>query len=323
MSYKDYLLSNHSNYIKIKDMLDLIYPLSSNNPNVDIYTRTIIGDDKILGEKTISIVMTCCNRSEQTYYTLSTIKKSFYKNVQVILVDDSNIDLIDVSKLESFGLYIDYIHIHSKYWLNPCINYNIGFKYIRGGKIIIQNAEVCHIDDVINFVANNLVDEIYDVFNVMSLPNIEANKKLYLIDPIYSNYNQLIGLSFGSGIPWYQHHQHRNLCYHFLTAITRNTFDKVGGFDIDFAFGIEYDDNQLLMSIKIAGIELKNVVYPVMGIHQWHARSSVGSGTTNPSNLPLLQFKQDYFNKNNNYISFTDISLEEMNNILSEYSQSS
>ena len=50
-----------------------------NIPNIPIY------DD------TISIVMTSSNRSKQVYYTLKTIEKCSFKNIHLIIVDDSNI----------------------------------------------------------------------------------------------------------------------------------------------------------------------------------------------------------------------------------------
>jgi glycosyltransferase involved in cell wall biosynthesis len=100
--------------------------------------------------ETISIVMTACNRSKQTYFTLQTIQNSSHKAIQIILVDDSDAEPITKEELEKYPFYIDFISIkmQNKKWVNPVVNYNIGFEYIRGSKVVIQNAEVCHVGDV-------------------------------------------------------------------------------------------------------------------------------------------------------------------------------
>ena len=81
-----------------------------------------------LPDNTISIVMTSSNRSKQTYFTLRSISNSAHKNVHVVLVDDSDVDHVDITKLSTnFGFYIDFIRIkrENKNWVNPVVNYNI------------------------------------------------------------------------------------------------------------------------------------------------------------------------------------------------------
>ena len=45
-----------------------------------------------LHDKKISIVMTAYNRKKQLLFTLETINKSTYKNIEIIIVDDCSID---------------------------------------------------------------------------------------------------------------------------------------------------------------------------------------------------------------------------------------
>jgi hypothetical protein len=52
-----------------------------------------------------------CNRSKQVYYTLKTIEKCTFKNIQVILVNDSDIDPIKKEELKKYPFYIDFIII--------------------------------------------------------------------------------------------------------------------------------------------------------------------------------------------------------------------
>ena len=169
--------------------------------------------------------MTSSNRSKQTYFTLSTLDPLDCK-LQVILVDDSTHDPIDLEKLKEFSFHIDFIQINRdvKNWFNPLVNYNIGFKFIKGSKVIIQNAEVCHIGSVLNFV-KNIIDDNYYVFDVNASSNFETNEKIYnhcgrlneLIDQ--SPYNHLTTEIYNQPLfyRWYQSESNnRNL--HFFNS---------------------------------------------------------------------------------------------------------
>ena len=59
----------------------------------------------------------------------------------MVAADDSDIDKCD----DMFypNLYIVHIIINKKNWINPCINYNIGFNYAECDNVVISNAEVC------------------------------------------------------------------------------------------------------------------------------------------------------------------------------------
>jgi GT2 family glycosyltransferase len=70
-------------------------------------------------------------------------------------------------------------------------------------------------------------------------------------------------------MPWYQHSQFRNCCYHFCTALGRESWAKVGGFDERFAAGVAYDDDDFLRSVRRAGLELK-IRDDLVALHQWH-----------------------------------------------------
>ena len=59
--------------------------------NTEYFTHTVINNNNINNCK-ISIIMTCSNRSKQTYFTLKTISDSKNKDIHIILVDDSDND---------------------------------------------------------------------------------------------------------------------------------------------------------------------------------------------------------------------------------------
>lgn len=254
----------------------------------------------------LSIVMTASDRSEQTYYTLDTIAASAYKNLQIIIVDDSASDPILYEKLIKYPLYITFIEINrqAKCWLNPLVNYNIGFKYIKGDKIIIQNAEVCHIGDIISDMLNRLQDNTYIVYDVRHVNGFSGNKLLY---SSANDYNTVMGLNIYA--MWYQaRHFKRNL--HFLVGLNLETFKRINcEFSYDCTYGFGYDDDDFLLKIVAAGINILTVHHDegnhVFGIHQYHVSSPSSWGYEKESNETLFNIKKAYFNTTNQYMDLT------------------
>lgn len=285
---------------EVKRTLSLLHDVKTLVKNKDskYINHTIINNYEI-NQNTVSIVMTSHNRSKQVYYTLKSISWSKIKDIQIILVDDSTTDPVNPEILKEFPFYIDFISIQNKFWKNPCVNYNIGFDFVQGSKILIQNSEVCHVNDVIQTL-EKIQDNEYFVFDVRTSPNFSFN------DIIYSK-EKLNEFPVGLG-GWYQHHIHRNACYHFLTALTRNTFDIVKGFSYDYAFLSWYDDDDLVFKIRnlnIKIINIKNETEKVGGIHLFH---QTGSDTTAqvPRALELFNKKKEYFSKNGKYFEISD-----------------
>ena len=110
----------------------------------------------------ISIVMAYYNRQAQLGYTLKTINRSAYKDVEIVIVDDFSAEDEQPELIcKQFPeLNFNIIHmrdlVEKKSYCNPCIPYNTGFRASQGDKIIIQNPECCHIGDVISYTAEHL-----------------------------------------------------------------------------------------------------------------------------------------------------------------------
>ncbi len=77
--------------------------------------------------------------------------------------------------------------------------------------------------------------------------------------------------SKGRHFMWYQHSQRRNCCYHFCTALTRENWHRVGGFDERYADGIAYDDNDFRESVRAAGLQFV-VRDDLKTTHLWHPK---------------------------------------------------
>jgi hypothetical protein len=259
-----------------------------------LYVHTRIGDS--LDEYECTIVMTASNRSSQTYKTLDTISKSVSKNIQVVLVDDSKQDGIQIDKLKSYPFAIDFIQIKqdTKCWCNPVVNYNIGFQFIQGKSVVIQNAEVCHVGDVLSFVKKNVLNSnnTYFVFDVRQSANHGSNEQLYTYTDLDISVYDKHSLFEPSA--WYQSAAHNNRALHFLVATDITTFRKIGGFSYDYAFGDSYDDDDFLMKIRKLGIQiisLDNTNVGCGGIHLYHSRPYETWARTIPSNNLIFQSK--------------------------------
>jgi hypothetical protein len=288
------LLTNKDKIFEIKRKVD--------EKNSYLYEHLVI-PNIIINNKTISIIMTASNRSKQTYFTLSTIQNSSFKEIQVIIVDDSDEDPIKKEELEKYPFYIDFISIkkQNKNWINPCVNYNIGFQYIKGSKVVIQNAEVCHVGDVLAYMGNNMIPDNYYICDVRASKSLDAN------DSIYKNNINTIDIYktdelFGN---WLQDKSIMNN-YHYLVGMTLETFNKIKKFSYDYTFGVDYDDNDFLLKIKSKNINIINLFYDEYhfgGIHLFH---KLFNRENIESNNNLYLKKNDFMLKSGEYIDITE-----------------
>jgi len=297
------------NLQKNLDMIPKLRNIVKNNDGY--YIHSYIENREIYND-TISIVMTSCNRSKQVFQTLKTISHSIFKNIQIILVDDSDIDKISIDKLHIYPFYIDFIEIirDKKCWNNPCINYNIGFEYIKGNKVIIQNSEVCHVGDILSYVNKSVKNEDYYIFDVKVSKDFKTNDFIYdipvLSHNIFSN-NDIYNIDICSG--WYQHRIYRNCKYHFLTSMSIETFKKIQSFSYDYAFANSYDDDDLILKIESLGIKMYNVdneIEKVGGIHLYHSTTYTDEELS-IDNSSIISTKKEYYKNTGNYIELYDI----------------
>lgn len=289
----------------LKDNKDLIFEIKNQVESLDnsLFEHVAINEST---SPDISIVMTSSNRSKQTYFTLETFKNSLCKNIHVVIVDDSTHDPIQKDVLEKYPFHIDFIRINrsNKKWHNPLVNYNIGFKFVKGANVIIQNAEVCHVGDVIKFITQYSVKNNYYVFDVIASNSFETNEEIYKMDTSTSNiYNK-----HHLFMMWYQS-RHNNRKFHFLTGMTRETFDLIRNFSYDCTMGTMYDDDDFILKIKSKKIDIINVFHDMSkigGIHLFHDFAVKAWDNNKENNNVLFLIKKKIFNTANYYVDVTE-----------------
>jgi len=223
----------------------------------------------------ISIVTAYYNRKQLFYETLKSIKRSKFKDIEIIAVDDGS---SPEHRIESFTDEFPFLKIirlekEGKWYNNPCIAFNIGLRKSVGDIIVLQNPECLHIHDVLSYISENVND-----YNYLTISTYGVNEKINKELPIYAEDNTLV--SYFKTLPqqayvgwdslgWYNHSRYRPVAYHFCSAITKANMAKLNGFDERYARGIGYDDNEIL--VRISRLGLKIIIEDnISVIHQYH-----------------------------------------------------
>jgi GT2 family glycosyltransferase len=225
----------------------------------------------------ISIVTAYYNRKQLFINTLKSFEKLGYKDVEIIVVDDaSNEDQRLNDLLDKFNLNLRVFRVEpkNKWWVNPCIPFNMGFNKASGDVIILQNPECLHNGDIVKAVKENIQENRYLVMGCYSVDNNITQKLTEGIDVnelIHPTVNR--GIHYDGETAWYQHSVHRPHNLHFCSAIMKSDLDKLGGFDERYANGIGFDDNDFLFRVQKMGMELKLIDEP-FAIHQYHGATN-------------------------------------------------
>ena len=219
----------------------------------------------------ISIVTAYYNRKKIFEKTLQSIENSEVKDIEVIVVDDGSREEERLEDLIDRFPFLKIIRLEkeNKWYLNPCIPFNIGFRQVKGDKIIIQNPECFHKDDLIKYTLENLQDNKYLSYGCYSV-NEEKTQNIL---------NSELDLKFFEFLPkrcsfdgddgWYNHSYLRPEAFHFCSAITKKDLYELGGFDERYAEGYAWDDNELVHRIKMKKMNINFVDHKV-ALHLWH-----------------------------------------------------
>lgn len=210
----------------------------------------------------ISIVCSLYNRAGLLLRTIETIKKSKFQDYEIVVVDDASDIPFETTEEK---VKVIRLEKNTKYYNNPCIPYNIGFKAAKGEIIIIQNPECRHEGDILTYVNENIRENDY-----LSISCYNANP----VETEAIERGDLSVKAMMASDTWYNHPYHRPINFHFCCAITRkNLFEDLnGGFDERYAAGMGFDDTEFIRRVYRKGINVVQCEYPFV-IHQWHDRN--------------------------------------------------
>lgn len=230
----------------------------------------------------ISIVTAYFNRKNLFYNTLRSINNSSIKDIEVIVVDDCSSEEHRLEDLKEEFKFLKVIRLEkeNKWYINPCVPFNIGIKEAKGDIIVLQNPECYHLGDVLKDILNKLNEKNYLSYGCYSLDKnmtevvsntINSDKKIIDQSKIQNSINPMVDRRIiqEGGIGWYNHSIFRPVGYHFLSAIKKSNMNQLNGFDERYAKGIAYDDDELLVRIRRMGLNVEIVNNPFV-LHQWH-----------------------------------------------------
>jgi len=210
-------------------------------------------------EKMVSIILPYYNRKDLIIKTLKSFEYFYHdRNLEVVIVDDVSSDnhrLEDI--ITDFNLNIKLVRLENKTGINPCYPYNVGVRESSGDIIVLSSPETFHTTNM--FLITNdfekLTNDTYLLMSVFCLTNLgivsqifsDFSEQIKEIDKIKELFYVNLGENgytfnnrFGS---WYSHSEIKPSSLNFFTALTREKFYELSGFDERFRFGTGYDDD--------------------------------------------------------------------------------
>jgi glycosyltransferase involved in cell wall biosynthesis len=226
----------------------------------------------------ISIVTAYFNRKDLFRRTLKSISLSNFKDFEVIAVDDCSSNEHRIEDLINEFPFLQVIRLEKadRWYVNPCVPFNVGFNKAVGEIVVIQNPECFHFGDILSYINERLTENDYFSFSTYAITKAQTD----VLSGV--NYENIIGESRGvvlpyvesvfrqEGIPgWYNHTKYRPVAYHFCSAMYKNKLDELNGFDERFAKGIAYDDNDFITRIGRNKMNIK-IIDELTVFHQYH-----------------------------------------------------
>jgi glycosyltransferase involved in cell wall biosynthesis len=227
---------------------------------------------------------------------LYSFSKSAHKNFEVIIVDDASNEDNRIEGAIALGQYdfpikIVTIKPSEKTWLNPSAAYNIGVTYATKQIVVMQNAEVAFIGDVLSYIARHLNPKDWMTFNCYGLDASKSEGIRSMIDDHTSAFktvcqlpNKVGGNSVENKDPsgWLNHYEKHFVAYHYCGAIYKSDLEIYmnGGFSKDFYQLVGADDDEFVKRLLFNMFNFKIGEFkegtPFV-IHQYHEPSEAVS----------------------------------------------
>lgn len=150
--------------------------------------------------------------------------------------------------------------IGEKSGINPSLPIEIGANHARGEVLVLSSPEIVPIRNYIPHLSQGM-NGAYKVFDVFALTDkalqatimdhaligerreLSSFTKLQSFEGSFLDGLGAFGYPYANALgAWYQHHKYKDEKLHFLSAISRNDFARLGGFDLRFRFGAGYED---------------------------------------------------------------------------------
>lgn len=168
--------------------------------------------------------------------------------------------------IERFKTKIRIIHITIpiETW-NPCTAFNSAAETASGDFYLITNPECFHLA--------NILEGLDEEFNKDPATYVICGCRNRVGCKFFIESFEELGGVDGA---WYSHSEHRCACLHFCNAMSKENWEKVGGFDEEYKDGIAYDDNDFVHRVLRA--QLKRVPRDdLLTIHINHAPANMDS----------------------------------------------
>jgi len=214
-----------------------------------------------------SIIIPYFDRSVLLHNTLMSYKHwySGRNDLEIVIVQDSkctnpaNLYKV-INQYQGKGLNIRVVTQEAKDSDGPCILYNRGVRESKGRYVILTSPEVYHDSDIIGGL-DFIFDEAPERYVVCACQSRLRPKNFLKI-------NNFSGLR-GKPDRWFQHSRFRPSKYHFCSAIRKDLYLKIGGFDERFSQGFCFDDDDFRDTVIEAGIIIEERD-DLLTSHQWH-----------------------------------------------------
>ena len=226
--------------------------------------------------KKVSLIVNHFERFVQLKRTLSSIKKSAYDNLYVVVLDhDSPNWNVHISELKK--TYPDYEFMSipkpdKNNWYSIIVTYNWCMKYVldnvKPDVFMLQDAECYHVGDIISR-ASEVEEAEYISFSCFSTDE-ETYKRTdfeQVIEGIAMSCEKEV---WANGVnAWYNHPIYRGVGYGFCCAMTADTMRKLNGFDERYKDGVAYGDDDFVRRVKALDLKITMPLTPFV-VHQWH-----------------------------------------------------
>ena len=239
-----------------------------------------------------SILMPYIRRAGQLHNTLISFEQHYVSqknDFEVIIVEDEK-NFLDQREHNSLVRILDYfrgwmnikhLHISNRNQYNPAPLFNIAAQEASGEYFIITNPECFHQTNILK----GLDEEFNKNPDVYVMCACESRKGC---NHFIAAFDELKGEHHA----WYQHSIHRNAQYHFCSALSKDNWNRIGGFDERFGDGIGYDDDDFRDTVKHAGITVVTRD-DLLTIHIQHEKSD-----RPPGHRRLLRKNEELYKQN-------------------------